>query len=413
MVTPRCRGEAPSRRLPLSLSGHAAGWAGWLVAADRFAVDELDEVHPAVVAAKGRGQLVAADRADAAGAVELCLHDAWRGTALGHHYALQLSVQVAAQLGADLRAREAQRPGVERAEAVVGVGDADQVGDRRPEEDVLDALGVAARAGREEGLGDGAAIADDHPARFVGGAVRPRVLARGPLVDLAAGVLVEVEAVAVDLAGQGVGACGDRLGPQRRHRPGGRRLVGDHALHVLVDRDGVDRVERARVAARRHHLQRPPVDGALDPDRARPRRSQTVAAVGQLPTAGASQADPAADPVGAVPAGWVEPDAAGAAGAAEADVAARDVDQHPDDPRGGERAEAGAPVVVAQDEAVALAVQGEAVGAVLAHADAVPEAAPVDDPGDAGLGGGRPQEAEAEGEDGEPESHLWNPTDSR
>ena len=62
-----------------------------------------------------------------------------------------------------------------------------------------------------------------------------------------------------------------------------------------------------------------------------------------------------------------------------------DADQDPDDPRLGERAELGPRVVVAEDEAVALAVLGVAVGAVLAHPDPVAEAVPVDHPGDARL----------------------------
>ena len=46
-------------------------------------------------------------------------------------------------------------------------------------------------------------------------------------------------------------------------------------------------------------------------------------------------------------------------------------------------------VVVVEDEAVALAVLGVPVGAVLAHPDAVAEAVARDHPGDAGLGANR------------------------
>ena len=56
-------------------------------------------------------------------------------------------------------AAEFELPFVQRAGGVVGVGDADQVGDGGAE-DVDGALGVAARAGRVEGLGDLAAVHD-------------------------------------------------------------------------------------------------------------------------------------------------------------------------------------------------------------------------------------------------------------
>ena len=46
-------------------------------------------------------------------------------------------------------------------------------------------------------------------------------------------------------------------------------------------------------------------------------------------------------------------------------------------------------VVVAEDEAVALAVLGVAVGTVGAHPDPVAEAAAVDDPADGAAGSGR------------------------
>jgi hypothetical protein len=51
---------------------------------------------------------------------------------------------------------------------------------------------------------------------------------------------------------------------------------------------------------------------------------------------------------------------------------------------------------VAEDEAVALAVLGVAVGAVLAQADAVAEAMPFDDPGRAGVGGRRSEQRQGE-----------------
>ena len=86
---------------------------------------------------------------------------------------------------------------MQRAVVVVGIVDADQVRDRGAE-DVLDALGLAARAGRVEGGGDLAPVADHLAAGLGDGLVGAPVLALQTLVDLAAGVVVEVEAVAVD-----------------------------------------------------------------------------------------------------------------------------------------------------------------------------------------------------------------------
>ena len=143
---------------------------------------------------------------------------------------------------------------------------------------------MAARAGGEIGFGDLAAVGDDLAPGRVGGLVGGRGLAGRALVDLAAGVVVEVEAVAADLHGERVGAGRHRLRPQRRLRPGGRRLVGDHALHVLVDRDRVDRVQRAGVGVGRDDLERAAVGadpGDADPPGAG--RPQPAPAVGERP----------------------------------------------------------------------------------------------------------------------------------
>src|SRR5215204_4060957 len=104
----------------------------------------LAERHPAVVGAEGGGELVAADPGHAAGAVEPRPDDSGGGAALGDDDLLQPPVEVVAEPVVDLRPGELQRPGMQWAVVVVGVGNADQIGDGRAEEDVLDALGVTA-----------------------------------------------------------------------------------------------------------------------------------------------------------------------------------------------------------------------------------------------------------------------------
>src|SRR5262249_27657003 len=70
-----------------------------------------------------------------------------------------------------------------------------------------------------------------------------------------------------------------------------------------------------------------------------------------------------------------------------------DVEQDADDAWPARLPDRAALVVVAEDEAVVLAVQGVAVGAVLADANAMPEAMAAHDPVDAGarIGGDRHQ----------------------
>jgi hypothetical protein len=100
-----------------------------------------------------------------------------------------------------------------------------------------------------------------------------------------------------------------------------------------------------------------------------------------------------AEPVRLVAAGRVELLAAGAGRAAEADAAARSGQQDADDGGLGQRADGRPRVVVGEDELVALAVLGVAVGAVGAHPDPVAKAVAVDDPVDGG-GGSRRQRGE-------------------
>src|SRR5690349_4760097 len=143
---------------------------------------------------------------------------------------------------------------------VIGIGNALEVWDRRSAEDVLHALRLPARARREEGLGDFAAIKDHLASRRFGGGVRRRGLAGEAAVDLTAGVAVEVEAVAADSRAERERARLDRLGTELGLRPRGRRLVGDDSLYVLLERERVDDVERTDVARGRHDLERAAVD---------------------------------------------------------------------------------------------------------------------------------------------------------
>src|ERR1700710_841643 len=232
--------------------------------------------------------------------------------------------------------------------------------------------------------------------------VAARVLAFQAFVDLDAGVGVEVEAVAADAGGEREGARGNRLRLQLLGRPGGRRLVRDHAFDVLVDGERVDDVERAGGAFGRDRLEGAAVGADPgDRDLALAGGAQFVAATGEPFAAGAAEDDGGAGAVRLVVAGRVQRDAAGAGGGAEADVAGGDVEQDADHARPGQRPQRGPGEVVAEDELVALAVQGVAVGAVGAHADAVAEAAPVHDPADGGAGGGGGGEAGEAGERGE------------
>ena len=156
---------------------------------------------------------------------------------------------------ADLRA-----PVVVRvpAGAVVGVGDAAQprLG-RRPGPDVLDALGVAARAGEEVGDGRRAVVGDDLAAGGRDGGVGGRRLGRDAAVHLRARVGVEVDSTmpptVVVIAyvraatAWASSACG---GPARR---ASRRPITP--ADVVVEADRVDGLHaagrRARTAASR------------------------------------------------------------------------------------------------------------------------------------------------------------------
>jgi hypothetical protein len=288
---------------------------------------------------------------------------------------------------------------MQRAGAVVGVRDADEVRDRGPEEDILDALGVPSRAGREIRFGDLAVVCDDLALGGFRRLVGRRGLAFEALVDLAGRVVVEVEAVAVDLDRERVGARGDRLRAQRRLGPGGRRLVGDDPLHVLVDGQRVDRVQRSGIGVGRHHLEGAAVAADADDfDVAAAGGAQLAPALGELAAAGGEQLDRGAGAVGAIFAGGVEPLAAGAGRAAESDVAADHADQDPHRVRFAQGPDRGPLEVVDEDEAVALAVLGVPVGAVLAHPDPVAVAVAVDHPGDLGAGRGRAREQAGRGQ---------------
>src|SRR5206468_5889293 len=79
----------------------------------------------------------------------------------------------------------------------------------------------------------------------VDGAIAGRRL--GPLaaVDLAAGVVVDVEGPVRALVRDREGAGGDSLGPQRRLRPARGELVRDDALDVALELDRVNEIDPA------------------------------------------------------------------------------------------------------------------------------------------------------------------------
>jgi hypothetical protein len=285
---------------------------------------------------------------------------------------------------------------------VEAVDDALQVGNGRPVEAVLDALRSPPGGGEVERLRDLPAVLDHLAARVGRGPVRPCRLHGDAAVDLAAGVGVEVEAVPVDSAAEGERAGRHGLGAKRCVGPRGGNFAGDDAPHVLIDADRVDHVQRAGGAAGGHDLERTTV--GTEPTDQHPTsagRAQLAPATPQQPSRGGAKLNRGSATMRPVAARRVEPPPAGAAGAAEEDVIRVDSQQDADDPaapppsrthssrvgRGTERAHRGPPVVVAKDPAVVLAGPGVAVGAVLAHADAVAVAATLDHPGDLRLGG--------------------------
>ena len=279
------------------------------------------------------------------------------------------------QLGARRVQRVVRAPVVIRVAggAVVGVGHTAQ-----PRfgcgagPDVLDVLGVAARAGGEEGRGRHPVVLDDLPARRRDRRVALRGLGGHAPVHLRARVRIERVAVARHAGRDRVGARRHRLGLQGRRRPAGRHLGRDHPAHVVIETERVDglhtagavgtELERTAVAAQARHEQRPrpgdPQRGgepaelvALGPDQDERAVGLGHHAIGE---AGLQL-------LGARPGG---PGEGGAAGA----------EQDPYGLGGVDVSQRGVTVVVVQDEAVILAVQRVAVGPVLAHADPVAKA---------------------------------------
>jgi hypothetical protein len=250
-------------------------------------------------------------------------------------------------------------------------------------------------------------VAEDLVAGRADSAVGGLGLARLAAVDLAPGVVVDVEAAPARRA-QRVGPRRHRLRPQRVLRPRGGHLVADHAARVVVqahlvhhqEAPGLLRHELAPVGALAIHVDPVPAPGGAgvpargDPSTARASQDDLRSSVGEL--------------IGAPPAKVL---AARRASAAEPDRADAGRKQDPYLP--ARLGDARVAVIVLQDRAVAAAVLRVAVGAVLAHAHAVSEATALDHP--ARRGGARRERAGRErrahrGDDRNsicsPESHL-------
>ncbi len=231
-------------------------------------------------------------------------------------------------------------------------------------------------------------------------------LGRDALVHLRArvGVLVEAVADRPGARGDRVGARRDRLRLERLGRPRGRALGRDDAADVVLEADGVDRrdaapggpeLEGAAVAPVAHARHRGPVQherapaGGVHAQRRGAREQRLRALADDEPGA-------AADHV--VGLRGIERPRADPRGAGERVLALGALQQHPHLRLRGELGELRAGVVARQDRRVVDALQGEAVGAVLAHADAVPEARAADDHARGGMGRRGAREGEQEGE---------------
>ena len=273
-----------------------------------------------------------------------------------------------------------------RGERVVGVVDRDQPrGRRAPGEGVLDVLRPPARRVEEEGdhrpalIGHHLARGQGH--RPVGG----RGLSGDPGVELGAGVGVDVEA-RVGGGGDRVGPGGHGLGLELGDRPRGVALGRHHPPGVVVDPDRVDHVEppaggrsqleRAPVAPVAPSVLGPALEGQGGPGG---RGGDDRRADGGDYAMGAGDADPS-------PSGQARPvDVAGGGRPARHSGSAREGHapdrvghQDADEAAGWGGSDRGTRVVVAEDRPVVGAVEGEAVGAILAHAHPVSAPAPVD-----------------------------------
>ncbi len=274
---------------------------------------------------------------------------------------------------------------MQRRVAVVGVGDALQVGDVGCAEEA--GLGAPAR-GREVGrLRDLAAVGDD---LALGQSRRPvgaRALGADAAVVLRARVGVEVEGLATDVGGERDRASGDGERLQRLQRPFRRHLDGHRAAHVVVDGERVDDVERAGAGG--HGLQRAAVGAeTLDLDHAGAVGVQTGAAAGEQLAGAGQQSDRGAPRVRPIGKTALEPLPAGRGRVGEGDVGGADVEQDPYQRRPLQPGDLHVAEVVMEDRPVTRPMEAVAVSAVGAQPHPVPEAAAAHDPGHGSLLGG-------------------------
>ena len=265
-----------------------------------------------------------------------------------------------------------------RRRVVVGVLDALQIrlgrGTRKP---VLDVLGPAARARREVGRDHVPPVLEHLALRPADGPVRPLGLAGEAAVDLAAGVVVDVERAAAPGGRERVAAGRERLCLQGVQRPGRRHLVGDHAGDVIVERELVDDQQRPARTRRDEVAAELPLAADLDLS-ARPLGDELPAAPGDPFAVAPFELHPRAAgdrPIG--PAG-LQVVSAGAPGPAELDRVGGRADQHPDLLAGPHPGDLRMLEVVGCDLPVVGSVLGVAVGTPLAHPDPMTVAVPGD-----------------------------------
>ena len=196
-----------------------------------------EEVRPRAVQPEAGGQFGAAHVRGALRAEDRGAHDPRGVAALEHLDAEQGAVDESSQPRRCCGKAHAHPPAVQRS-LVVGVGHPVQPGLRfGAGEAVLHVLGHAAGAGEEVGDRGAPGVGDDLPRGRGDRRVRLRRF-RGPaLVDLGARVGVDLEVRAAGVRGERVGAARDRLRLERRGRPAGGHLGGDHAAHVAFERN--------------------------------------------------------------------------------------------------------------------------------------------------------------------------------
>ena len=287
-----------------------------------------------------------------------------------------------ARVEAELRleracAEDDRPPAVVRRVLVPGIGLRDEVGHVRPE-DVERAGRLPSRARGVVRRRHASVVGDDAVRRPAHGLVRARLLCLDPFVDLASLIRVQVERLPLDEVRERVRARRDSLCLQRLERPRMRHLVGDDALEVELERDGVDRAQElplgsdldpapvlTSVERERRVLSRPHDDGRYRLDGPFRGDELEVRAEDERPRRNLVH------DAGAVEHGERHRrrhrDGLPALAEQDADVASRRASQ------------LGARVVVREDLVVGVARIRHPVRPVLAHADPVPVASPGDD----------------------------------